>query len=207
MFSGISLFYFACLVVGFLFALIGAIFGELGGGGDVDADVGGHEFDFGHDLDVSHEGLGESHALDVGTGDAGEMPGANIVNTITVSTFVGFFGLSGLFAVWVLNMSPLPSLALSAPTAVLIAAGQFALYVKVFVRAQGSSEATMTETLGCEAEVITPIPADHVGEIAYVIKGTRYTAPAASADKEDIPKGTRVQVVNIRGTTFVVRSL
>ena len=194
MFSGMSLFYFACSVLGFLFALMGAMFGELAAGGDVDADVGGDGFDFDHDIDV-------------GVGDVGEMPGAAIFNTITVSTFVGFFGLSGLFAIWVLNMSPLPSLALSLPTAVLIAAAQFILYLKIFVHAQGSSEATMAETLGCEAEVITPIPADRVGEIAYVIKGTRYTAPAASADKEDIPKGARVQVVNIRGTTFVVRSL
>ena len=194
MFSGISLFYFACSVLGFVFALMGAIFGELAAGGDVDADLGGDGFDFDHDIDV-------------GVGDVGEMPGAAIFNTITVSTFVGFFGLSGLFAIWVLNMSPLPSLALSLPTAVLIAAAQFILYLKIFVHAQGSSEATMAETLGCEAEVITPIPAARLGEIAYVIKGSRYTAPAASADKEDIPRGTRVQVVNIRGATFVVRSL
>ena len=201
MFSGISLFYFACSILGFVFALMGAIFGELAAGGDVDADLGGHDFDFDHDIDLSPEGI------DVGVGDVGEMPGASILNTITVSTFVGFFGLSGLLAVWVLGMDPIPSLALSIPTAVLIAAAQFTLYLKIFVRAQGSSEATMSETLGCEAEVITPIPADRVGEIAYVIKGSRYTAPAASADKEDIPKGTTVHVVNIRGTTFVVRPL
>ena len=194
MFSGIAIFYFACSALGFLFALLGAIFGELGGG-DVDADVGGGDFD------LSPEGI------DVGGADTGGMPDASILNTITVSTFVGFFGLSGLLAVWVLGMDPIPSLALSIPTAVLIAAAQFTLYLKIFVRAQGSSEATMSETLGCEAEVITPIPADRVGEIAYVIKGSRYTAPAASADKEDIPKGTTVHVVNIRGTTFVVRPL
>ena len=203
MFSGISLFYFVCSILGFVFALMGAIFGELAAGGDIDADLGGHDFDFDldQDIDLSLEGI------DVGVGGIGEMPGAAILNTITVSTFVGFFGLSGLLAVWVLKMSPLPSLALSLPTAVLIAAAQFILYLKIFVHAQGSSEATMAETLGCEAEVITPIPADRVGEIAYVIKGSRYTAPAASADKEDIPKRTRVQVVNIRGTTFVVRPL
>ena len=206
MWSGIALLYFGCLLFGFIFALIGAIFGEFGGHADVDAggheiDFGGHDVDFGGDVDVSHEFAADVH------GGLDHDLGASALNTITISTFIGFFGLSGLFAVWALKLGTAASLAFALPTAVVIAAAQFYLYVKIFVKAQGSSEATLADTLGCEAEVITPIPNNRVGEIAYVIKGSRYTAPAASADDEDIPRGTRVHVVNIRGTTFVVRPL
>ncbi|MCL5103351.1 MAG: NfeD family protein [Armatimonadetes bacterium] len=199
--TGIAIFYFMCLAFGFLFALIGAIFGELAGHGfefgHGDADVGGHA------PEVSHE-VG-SHTVEIGGTVAAEMPGASFFNTITIATFVAFFGLAGLMAVWVLRMSAPASLAFALPTGVLIAVGQFALYVKVFVKAQASSEATLSEVLGCEAEVITSIPGDRVGEIAYVIKGSRYTAPATSADGEEIPRGAQVRIVNIRANTLVVR--
>jgi membrane-bound ClpP family serine protease len=90
---------------------------------------------------------------------------------------------------------------------ILLGAAQFLLYVNVFIKAQGSSEATMSEILGCEAEVITTIPEGRVGEIAYVIKGSRYNAPASSADGEEILRGTRVYVVNLKANTFVVRPM
>jgi len=214
--NGIAIFYFICLAVGFLFALIGAIFGELGHGG---MDAGGHELslehpsvevgdhgvDFGHDVDASHDLSPGGHAVEVG--DSAHAPEASFFNTITISVFTAFFGLSGLFAVYVLRLSALPSLAFALPVAFVIAVAQFITYVKLFVRAQASSEATMAEVLGCEAEVITSIPGDRVGEIAYVIKGTRYTSPALSADGEDLARGTRVRVVNIKATTLVVRAV
>lgn len=212
--TGIAIFYFICLVVGFLFALVGAIFGELGHGG-MDAgghelslghhsiEVGDHNLDFGHDVDASHDMVAGGHS--VGMEHAGQMPEVSFFNAITISVLTAFFGLSGLFAVYVLRMSALPSLAFALPVGLAIAVGQFLMYVKLFVQAQASSEATMAEVLGCEAEVITSIPADKVGEIAYVVKGTRYTSPAISADAEEVPKGTRVRVVNIKGTTLVVR--
>lgn len=211
MWSGIALFYFACLLFGFLIALIGAVFGELGGGeagidGGHELDIG-HDVDVGHDLDLGHDVDAGSHALDVSSPDGGSMPETSVLNTITMATFLGFFGLAGLLAVWALKLQALASFAFALPVAMLIAAAQFLLYVKVFVRSQASSEATMSEILGCEADVITPIPAQRVGEITYVIKGSRYTAPAASADGEEIAKGTRVQIVNIRGTTLVVRPI
>lgn len=203
--SGIAVFYFGCLSLGFLFALVGAFFGEFLGRGDVDA--GGHEIDIGHDVDAG----GVGHEMDLGhdaaAAHAGEAGSASILNSITISTFVAFFGLAGLVAVWGFGLGGVPSLAFALPVAMITAAAQFYLYVKLLVKAQASSEATMFDILGCQAEVITAIPADRVGEIAYVIKGTRYSAPAASADNEDIPRGTRVQVVNIRGATLVVRPM
>lgn len=205
MWTGIAIFYFACLAFGFVFALIGAVFGELGGHFHIG--IGAHHVDFGHGVNSSHGFDSAEHGADVGGADANHMPGASVLNTITVSTFVGFFGISGLVAVWVLHLGPISSVAFALPLSVLIAAGQFLLYVKVFVHAQSSSEATLSEILGCEAVVIAGIPAERVGQISYAIKGSRYTAPASSADHEDIARGSRVRVVNIKGATFVVRPL
>lgn len=194
-FSGIAIFYLICLGTGFLFALLGAIFGELAG----------HGFEFGHDVDAGGGPELGGHEFDVASPDGMDMPGASFFNMITLSTFVAFFGLSGLMGLWVLRLSPLQSLVMALPIALAVAAAQFALYVKLFIKAQASSEATMSEILGCEAEVITTIPAVGMGEIAYVIKGTRYTGAAASSDEVEITRGTRVHVVNIRSNTLVVR--
>lgn len=199
--TGISIFYFICVAFGFLFALITVIFGELG------AHVGGHEIELGH---PGAEGIDAGHDLG-GAADVSapghEMPGASVLNTLTVLVFIAFFGLAGLFAVWVMHLPPLASFAFALPVGLISAAAEFVLYVKIFVKAQGSSEATMQEILGCEAEVITSIPAGHMGEIAYVIKGSRYNAPATSADKEELPRGTRVRVVNTQGGVMVVRAI
>lgn len=213
--TGIAIFYFICFGVGFLFALIGAVFGEISGhaeigaGHDIDLDHGGveigeHSLELGHDVDISHDIEPGGHALDVSS-DTGDMPSANMLNSITISVFVSFFGLAGLFATYVLKLETLLSLVFAFPLAIIIAAAQFYLYVRVFVQSQASSEATMSDVLGCEAEVITSIPGDRVGEIAYVIKGARYTSAAVSSDGTDLPRGSRVQVVNIRGATLVVR--
>lgn len=207
--TGISVFYFVCVAFGFLFALITVIFGELGAhlgdhgvevGHPGAGDVGGHELEAGHAGEVSH-----AEAGDAGGGHG--MPQASVLNTLTILVFVAFFGLAGLFATWVLKWDALPSLGFALPVGLMSAAAEFVLYVKIFIKAQGSSEATMQEILGCEAEVITGIPADRVGEIAYVIKGTRYNAPATSEEKEDLPRGTRVRVVNTRGGVMVVKSI
>lgn len=206
--SGIALFYFGCFSFGFLFALIAVVLGEvlghadIGGGHDVeighDVDMGGDVGEVGHDFDAGH---------DVGAGGDSDMGGASVLNSLTICTFLGFFGLAGLLAVWVLGMGPVASLAFALPVGILMAAAEFLIYVKVFIQAQASSEATLFETLGCQAEVITGIPAGRVGEIAYVIKGSRYSAPATGADGEEIPRGTCVQVVNVRGSTYVVRPM
>jgi hypothetical protein len=220
--TGISVLYFVCVAFGFVFALVTAVFGELGGHvhighighiGHVGSDIGGHsgEVGVGHDADagVTHAGGVAHHpgGAVVGVGDEQQFPQSSVFNTLTILVFIAFFGLAGLFSTWVLKASPVVSLAFALPVALFAALGEFVLYVKVFIKAQGSSEATMNDILGCEAEVITSIPAERVGEIAYVIKGSRYNGPAVSADKEDLTRGTKVQVVNTRAGKWVVRAV
>jgi len=213
-----SVFYFICMALGFFFAAVGAIFGGHFGHG---AHVGGHDLNIGHGhgLDIghghaptvghgAHVGHGHaSHTVGVDSGEPNQMPGASVLNPMTTSIFITFFGASGLIALWVLKLGPLGSLAVSLPTSLIIAAGQFMLFVNVFIKAQASSEATMSEVLGCEAGVTAGIPEGRVGQITYTIKGTRFTAPAMSASGSAISRGTKVQIVNIRGNMLVVRPL
>lgn len=210
--SGLAIFYLICFGVGFLFALIGAIFGEIGAHGGLE--IGGHDIDVGHGVELDH-GLDVGHEIGVGGHEiaAGgfepghDMPTAHVLNTITIATFLAFFGLAGLLTVWVFRMPAALSLAFSLPLGLFIAAMQFLLWVKVFIKAQASSEATMSDILGCEAEVGASIPSGHVGQINYTIRGSRFTAPAVSSDDTEIPRGSRVVIVNVRGNTFVVRPL
>jgi membrane-bound ClpP family serine protease len=90
----------------------------------------------------------------------------------------------------------------------LVVAGViFYLFYKIFQVTQASSEPTRETVLDIEAEVITPIPADGVGEISYVVKGSRFTAPARSEEKEPIAKRTMVRITKVVGSIFYVREI
>lgn len=203
--------YIACLAIGFIYALIGAIFGELGSHGDVAVgdhgmDIGGHDFDAG-----DHGGL-DFGDHDVAIGDHANLSYAEIhglhvspLNTITIATFVGSFGAMGLIAQWGLKLAPLASLAFAIPMAVLAAGIQFYLYSKILIGSSASSEATMADIAKCTAEVITPIPEGGIGEIAYNIKGVRYTAPARSVEGGSVPRGGRVRIVRSAAGVMQVR--
>jgi membrane-bound ClpP family serine protease len=58
--------------------------------------------------------------------------------------------------------------------------------------------------VGMPATVITPIPANGVGEIAYVQAGTRYSAPARDERGAPVANGQTVKIVRIVGTQFYV---
>lgn len=204
MWSGIAVFYLICTSLGFLFALIGAIFGELGS--HMHFHVGGDHVNIGGAVNSADGFDSADHGgAEAGAVGQGDMPGASVFNTITVSTFIGFFGISGLIGVWIIRLSDALSLIFALPISLLLAAVEFALYLKIFIHAQASSEATLYEVLGCEATVIASIPGDRIGQISYSVKGSRFTAPATSADGEDIPRGSKVRVVNAKGAVLVVR--
>ena len=58
--------------------------------------------------------------------------------------------------------------------------------------------------VGMTATVITPIPANGVGEIAYVQAGSRYSAPARNEREAPVASGQTVKIVRIVGTQFYV---
>jgi len=81
----------------------------------------------------------------------------------------------------------------------------FAFFNKIFKITQGSSEPHVQELVGKEAEVITPIPTDGLGEIAYVRRGSRFTASARAEGGVAIPNRSVVTIVRIVGNTYYVK--
>ena len=200
--------YTVSLVIGVVYVVIGAILGEIAHHGvdlaDQDTDLGGA--DVGQDMDVGHDiGHVDAGGLahDVGLGQEHISP----FKPLTIATFLTGFGGLGLISQLGLRVSPLVSLFVAGPGAVAIAAVEFAAFVKLVIRAQGSSEATFYETLGSEAEVTVAIPKKGLGQVAYHIKGFRYMSPARSDDGKPIKQGERVRIMKCGDNVYTVRHL
>jgi membrane protein implicated in regulation of membrane protease activity len=87
----------------------------------------------------------------------------------------------------------------------LLAGVAFYIFSKLFQATESSSEARVTELVGLEAEVITPIPPEGMGEITYVTRGTRFTAPARSEGGKPHPAQSTVVIERIVGSIFCVK--
>src|SRR5688572_4224048 len=152
--------YLICFCVGFGFALISAVLSGAFSGG-AEAHVGA-----GHDI----------HAT---AGDSVHFP---LLSPVTLSMFVATFGGSGYIYKNALALNTATHVSLAALTAAAIAFAVAWLLWKIFQITQGSSEANMVDVVGTEAEIITAIPAEGMGEIAYTAKQARYNAPARTKD-------------------------
>jgi hypothetical protein len=181
------LIYIICLGVGLVFTLISAFMGHVFGGG--------HE---GH-LDGSG-----GHA-EAGV-DSSDMPGVSVLSPTIIASFVTAFGGFGI----ILSQFPAtkPPI-ISAPLSVLggfaIAGCVLMLLRSLFSHTQSSSESKVGTLAGLTATIITPIPANGVGEIAYVQSGSRYTAPARLEDgATSVANGKLVRITRVVGSQFYV---
>jgi membrane protein implicated in regulation of membrane protease activity len=181
--------YLICLGVGFLFTLFSAIFGHVFGHG-------------GHD---SHVGGSGGHA-EAGV-DASDMPGVSAFSPTIIASFVTAFGGFGvIFHQIPSTRSPWISAPLAVASGFLTAAGVLALLRQLFSKTQSSSESKVGSLVGQMATIITPIPENGVGEIAYVQAGTRYSAPARESNGAAVAVGKSVRIVRVVGTQFYVES-
>lgn len=181
------LIYAICLVVGLLFTLISAIAGHLFGGHDgADVGTGGH----------AEAGF-----------DSSGVPGISFFSPTVLCSFVTAFGAFGLIFS---KISATESPWLSAPLALagggIVSGGVFMLFNTMFKKTQSSSESRVATLVGQVASIITPIPENGVGEIAYVQGGSRYTAPARTEKGNPIAAGKPVKITRIVGTQFYVEA-
>lgn len=180
------LIYFICFGVGLLFTILSALLGHLFGGHDGPADLGtgGH-------AEAGFENTG--------------MPGISPLSPTTIASFITAFGGFGMiFSKIDAIKSPWISAPLSVMCGLAAAAAIFLLFAKVFSTTQSSSESHVATLTGESATVITPIPENGVGEIAYVQSGSRYSAPARSEKGGAISNGQTVKITRIVGTQFYV---
>ncbi|MBI3415039.1 MAG: NfeD family protein [Verrucomicrobia bacterium] len=178
--------YLICFGVGLLFTIISAFGAHLFGGHDVHAG-----------------GVGAGGHADAGF-DHGGMPGMSPISPTSIASFITAFGGLGLVFS---NIDATKNVFISAPLAfagaLVIAAGILWLFNQAFRRTQSSSESHVASLVGQTATIITPIPENGVGEIAYVQTGTRYTAAARAENGAAIPAGQTVKITRT-GTQFMV---
>jgi membrane-bound ClpP family serine protease len=183
------LIYSICFGVGLLFAVISAFLGHL---------FGGHDIDAGH-IDVGTGGHAEAGFQDTG------LPGLSPFSPTTITSFITAFGALGLI---LSRIEATRSPWISAPLATLGAAGAafgvMMLFGFLFHKTQSSSEAHIGALVGVTGTIITPIPSNGVGEIAYIQGGSRYTAPARDERGAPVSNGQTVKVVRIVGSQFYV---
>src|SRR5215475_10563279 len=183
--------YTACLALGLLFTIISAIsshfFGGSGHDGHMDVGTGGH--------------------AEAGFDQSG-IPGISFFSPTVLACFVTAFGACGLIlsrieatkSVWI-------SAPISAMAGLIMATLAFLLFNWMFQKTQSSSEVRVASLVGQTASIITPIPANGVGEIAYVQGGSRYTAPARTETGTSVPAGKPVRITRIVGSQYFVETM
>src|SRR5436190_12860 len=180
--------YTACLALGLLFTIITAVAGHFFGGHDGgDVGTGGHA-EAGYD----HTGL----------------PGLSFFSPTVLACFVTAFGACGLI---LSHIESTRSMWISAPISSVAGAAMafvaFSLFNWMFQKTQSSSESRVGSLAGLEASIVTPIPKDGVGEIAYVQGGSRYTAPARTETGSSVPAGKAVRITRVVGTQYFVEMI
>jgi membrane protein implicated in regulation of membrane protease activity len=181
--------YIGCLALGLFFTILSAVMGHVFGGHDLHADVGtgGH--------------------VEAGLDSYG-MPGISFFSPTVLASFVTAFGAFGIvFSHIAATSSAWASAPLSAVSGALVAWLVFLLFNWMFKKTQSSSESQVASLPGQSASIVTPIPENGVGEIAYVQGGTRYTSPARSENGRAIGCGKSVRISRIVGTQCFVESV
>ncbi|MBI5359421.1 MAG: hypothetical protein HZA48_02435 [Planctomycetes bacterium] len=208
----VEMVYAICFFMGFVYAILTALLsGIFSGCHDVDAggaDAGGMDAG-GADAGGAAGGMDGHVSVDGQAISTGEMPDHGLIqfspfSPIVVAMFISSFGASGIICKQIFNLPLYWHLPISLATGFAIAGGTFLMFSKLFRATQSSSEAQSSDLIELEAEVITPVPDKGVGEIAYYVKGSRYTAPAKSFTGNPINNHVHVIIKKVVGTTFFV---
>jgi membrane protein implicated in regulation of membrane protease activity len=178
--------------------------GHVGHGGDAGHGDGGDAS--GHDASGEHYGLGSDGHGSASTGAATltafHFP---FFSPLALATIIGATGAYGLIAKTTWRASDLGSLLVALPAAVVTAYAVTYVAWRLVMSSRGSSQIRLAELAGARAEVITPIPAGGIGEVAAMVQSQRYNAPAREAHGREVARGTIVIVEGLVGTTLVVR--
>jgi membrane protein implicated in regulation of membrane protease activity len=197
--------YLFCLVVGLGFAIVSGFLGgilHMGDGGDVGID---HDFSVDHDFSADTD-ASVDHDLSADHADSGEV-GAHLspISPPVLSTFLAGFGFAGMVSEKALHLPWFLSGPLATAFSLGMAVLAFVLVGKLMSSSQGTSHVRFSDMIGTEAEVITPIPAEGVGEIAYNTPTGRISCAARSETGAMIPKHSMVTITQVVGSVAMVR--
>lgn len=183
--------YWICFLSGMVYAVIGGLMGSLFGfehGGD-GGGVGG-------------DGMGHG---DASAGESGSGFDIAPLSPAVVAAFLVIFGGTGLILTDLFDLSISASLPISIVVAFTVDMAVFTMLYRIFRAVQASSEPIEAALVGLAAEVTVSIPAQGVGQIAYICRGGRYTASARSEGQLDISVHGQVRIVRVVGSTLYVK--
>ena len=122
--------------------------------------------------------------------------------------FATVCGGMGLILLKVCSWIPIAGIVvLSILVAAIIAISFFKGIIVPLRKAQNTSAPAQEELIGVLAKVQESIPAQGYGEIAYVVNGNSFIAPAKTTDGHEIKKGTEVSICWIEQYVFYVTEL
>ncbi|HOQ06320.1 MAG TPA: NfeD family protein [Clostridiales bacterium] len=182
---------------------------DIGSGIDADGlDIGpdaGVEISTGQEMDFTHgAGAGQASAVQkTGASDTAGSPSP--FSPVVMASAITTFGAVGIISMKGFGLSGLASTFVALAFAGAMGAAIFFGIVKFMYGSQSNSIFSLNDLIGTEAEVITPVPAKGLGEIAYTINGIRYTLSARSLEECEIHRGTPVIIREIAGNTAVVQ--
>jgi len=186
----ITAFYTVCLTAGLFYALSLNILGL----GDHDSSgIGGGGHDVSHPGDLTS---GSDHSVHFSP-----------FSPLTMATFISSFGAVGLIGLKGFNLQPFTSAVVSGIISAILSVGVYLLFYKFFILSQASSVLENEDMIGIDAEIITPIPANGLGEIAYHVGGSRHTSPAKTEDGKPISRGIPVKIIKLAGSTCYVEEI
>ena len=207
-------FYLLCFFIGFFYAIVSGILSGVFGGADADAsgadvDVGGADVDIGgHDIDIGgHDIDAGGHDVDAGGADI-DSGGLHLspLSPVTIAMFTSSFGALGAILTKFSPQLGIPvTLGIAIVSGIVIAGATMYFFYRLFRSTQESSEARVSDIIGLDAEVITAIPAEGFGEIAYIARGTRFNSTARSIDGKDVPRNATVKIRRMVGSVCYVK--
>ena len=186
---------------------------------DMHTDVGGHNFDIGHDIG-GHHGFDIHHDVSGGHGDidahhSGDFHDHSINDNVS-DTSMHFFTLQTIVAFltvfsWssiVLVGSRVPSLA-ALPVGILLGIGTMALVAKMVqlsMRLAENGTVDLRNAIGESATVYIPCPPKNqgMGKITMTLQGQMMELGAFNEGEEMLKTGTKVVVVDVRGDDVIV---
>lgn len=182
--------YLGCFFLGLGYALVSGLMSGVFSGG---AEMAGHVDVSGGHVDVS------GHAV-----SSGETVPVSPLSPITIAMFIAAFGGTGFVLKKYFELAAFLHLPLASLSGLLTATAAFYFFVRVLGISETSSAPSENEALGLEAEIVTAVPADGLGQISYTLRESRFNAPAKTLDGKELPSGSLVKIVKIVGGTFYV---
>lgn len=163
-----------------------------GDGGNGHAGLLGH--DGGHSGgDGNGHGHGEVHV--------------SFFSPLYITSLMISMGATGIISLHGFHMEQRVSLAFAFVSSAILSYALSYGYISFFIKAQGTSTILDTSLVGLQAEVLSPISIENPGQVAFITPSGRQTRIAKTETKEEISRGTIVEIIKMVGDIAIVKQI